>query len=142
MRAIVINPFERAITEIDCAAGLDDIYKAISHESKHKVDIITAINIVGDPFPETGFIDDEGMLKEGIPVFNFRQGSHPIAGKCIVFGVSPDGDNKDCTLTVEDYESMIQWTNLVTTGDFGPSREYQEGGFFVFHGGQPILKEL
>lgn len=79
MRAILIDPFNKTVTEVETPAGLDDIYKLIGHTT-----------IVQDVYVDNGkhmlLVDEEGLLhNEPLPVFKWQGFPQPLAGRAVLF---------------------------------------------------------
>lgn len=91
MRAILINPFKREVTEVNTDTSLDDIYNLI------RCDTITVV-----PWDEDHalFLDDEGLLKakEDQAYWRMLGVDQPFAGRGLIIG-DEYGENRDATLS-------------------------------------------
>ena len=105
MKAILINPETRTITEIEIKKGVDAIYKAIDCDSFEA------------PFAfengDTMYCDEEGLFKEeiigGIRMTNW---TGMIIGKILLLGCNMEtGDSKDVETPVEVLKKHIIWVS-------------------------------
>lgn len=91
MRAILIDPFKREVTEVNTDSSLDDIYNLI------KCDTITVV-----PWDEDHalFLDDEGLLlaEENQAYWRMIGSDQPFAGRGLIIG-DEYGDNREATLS-------------------------------------------
>lgn len=99
MRAILIDPFKRDITEIDIDPSLDNLYSTLG------VDLIT---IVRWDNKHALIIDDEGLLKEkeSMEYFWVKGSDQPFAGRGLLLG-DEYGDNRPCTLELSAVQEMV-----------------------------------
>lgn len=106
MRAILIDPFTRSISEVDTAASLDDIYALL--------DIDTLTVVMYDP-DNAIMLDDEGLLKDKeVQEYWWLQGStQPFAGKGLIIG-NNYGDNRATSLDLNEVRDNVQWVNKNT----------------------------
>lgn len=153
MKAFLIDPYAKAITEVDYDGDYKNIYKLIDCRC------FTVVGPVGDeklaprgefnePLMDSVYIDDEGMLSGDNPVWTLRtMPGVSLAKKGLVLGVDNEGESVAVQTTDMDWlEANIVWTDKVSTGDFGPSREgVMDHPIFgptpTFFGGQPLLKD-
>ena len=89
MRAILIDPVEQTVTEVQCSGqihdkdGLPGIY-TLTH-----CNLITAMSL---PAPgEVLYLDDEGLLKMN-HFFYLYGHTQPFGGKGLILGTDADGD--------------------------------------------------
>jgi hypothetical protein len=139
MHAYLVNPELRAIITVkNFSGGYDALQALLATDPEYSGTFtVVEINEAGD----TVFIDDEGMLKAGRPCF--RLGNTYLAGIGVVLGTDDDGESVAPTITLAGLAKLITWTDLESTGDFGPSSQHtnEDGSGFVFIGGQPILRK-
>ena len=104
MRAILINPYNRTVTEIDLSPGLDNIYKAMSTE-----EVIVDMIEVGVAFRNSDvmYVDERGALKQESKAFRMKDTSQVLFGTGLVVGTDDDGNDVDCLCAIED--DQIGW---------------------------------
>ncbi len=151
MRAILINPYDRTVTEITVNPGLDSIggmYSVLYRADPAFSGMVECVGLSTTP-PVDLWLDEEGCLEAGRPVWQFGDGNGPhYAGACLLLCNDGEGDMTSLPpyITREAMARLIHWTNLETTGDFLPSREYETdhpifGKTMVLEGGKPIYRE-
>ena len=109
MRAILIDPMEQKVSEIDYSGNYKDIYDIIQTG-------ITAprhFDVVSIPFGNDGiYIDDEGLYApmQFMWSFNWHRWKEPIklVNKALVIGCDDNGDAEDSTSGVEII-NHIKW---------------------------------
>lgn len=99
MRAILIDPFTRTITDVEIDPTLDNLYQTLG------VDLITVVRI------EPGhalIIDDEGLLKDKDTqaYFWWKGSDQPFAGRGLILGDNY-GENRDASLSLELVQSLV-----------------------------------
>lgn len=101
MRAIIINPFDRTVKEIDTAASLDDMYRLLN------VDLITVMQVGAG---HAMILDDEGLLKDKASqaYFMLRGMNQPLAGKAMILA-DEYGENRPATLPLDMVEEKVVW---------------------------------
>lgn len=126
MKAFLIDPVAKTITEAhDPKWDMDTMHKTIECRT------YGAVRLGGDVYL---WVDDDGFLEDGRAVF--RIAGRPIAGRGLLLGVDVQGRNADCPVSRETIEKVVEWTDLVGTGDFegaGPT----EYGYSM---GTPVLR--
>lgn len=147
MRAILINPISRTVTEIDVTNGLDSpagLYAHMRANDPAFSGMVEGVGISSSPRLDL-YVDEEGNLEPGRLVWDFN--GQKFTGPGILTATDEEGDIADCNIPAYRVAKVISWTNLESTGDFGPSRESVEySPIFqaevpTFHGGQPIFRE-
>ena len=112
MRAILIDPTAKTVTEIQIGTDYKEIYKAIDCSC-------FACPIEYDN-GDTLYCDDEGLFKEQKGGVIMSGWNYPILGKMIVIGCDVEtGESKDAESTVEFFTSQIKWLTE------SQAREYQ-----------------
>lgn len=124
MRAILINPENRSLTEIQ----IEDDWKAsVAALDCDLMAIAYNFNKQG-LLEDSILVDDEGLLKPGLPVFLFRDvtlGSVHLAGRGLVQAYNTrTGESADAMISLFDLAEKIEWTDQVTTGDAPPVKVY------------------
>ena len=97
MKAILINPFDKTLLEIEHTGNYKNIYGLIDATLFDVVDIDSNNKI---------FIDDEGLLKNNQEFFECN--GKVIAGKGLVLG-NNDGYTEQTSLTIEELSKKINW---------------------------------
>jgi hypothetical protein len=87
MRAILINPEDQTVTEIDIEKGLPAIYAQIGNNCSTFECPFTYPN--GD----TIYCDEEGLYHENIGGFMYDGWASPIVGRALVIGQNPNTGN-------------------------------------------------
>lgn len=107
MKAIFIDPSIRLIEQIDCQGKIQEMRDLM------EVDLVTAVRVTAK---DTLWLDDEGLLKtEDQDYFLWahesgaEHGVFVYAGKGLILGSTPDGDNADCVMTIDDVERRLRW---------------------------------
>lgn len=112
MRAFLIDPAARTVEQLDNHQGWP--HQAIS-------DAIQTLRISGAPlYPEQRlgdrvWVDDEGFLEAGRPVFFLGEYAMPLAGRGLVLGLNQAGENRVPSISIEDLRKEVYFTNLETT---------------------------
>lgn len=122
MRSILINPYNQTVTEQDVGGDIKDWYALLrANDPLFHSDMVELIRL--GPGVDL-WIDEEGALEDGRPVFQFEDGP-AFAGVAFILGENDEGNNIDAPsfLTAELVRSKVIWTEMLTTGDFGPSSE-------------------
>ena len=109
MRAILIDPFAKEITEVDYDGDYKKIYELID---------CTTFDVVNVPSGNDGiYVDDEGLYApEGDKNwFTYRYNAHemhqniPLVNRGLVIGCDENGDSVDCDSTVDSIKASIKW---------------------------------
>lgn len=104
MRAILINPEDRSITEINIDKGIHAIYNTIDCDTFSAP--VTYEN--GD----TIYCDDEGLFKPMIGGIYMINWAHILFGKVLVIGCDIEtGESKDVETSIDFFENHIIWIN-------------------------------
>ena len=105
MRAILIDPQQRTVTEIE-VQGKDytELYGILD------CDIFTSS--VRFETEDMMLIDDEGLFKEPEDFFILTQDfPAPIAGKAVILGTDDEGDTAPCLIPLERITKQISWAS-------------------------------
>ena len=103
MKAILIDPFNKDVKEIEIGDTLQDIYDAIDCNT---FDIATFIH---DSIGRTDiYVDDEGLLKESNRYFKTWKGNI-YAGKGLLLDTDDEGNSKDVGVSVLQVQSSIRF---------------------------------
>lgn len=102
MKAILIDPQKKEITEVTIERGLNALYKTIG------------CNMVEAPvqYPngDVMYCDEEAWLhyEETMCGFMFPDWAYAILGKALIVGTTAGGNDRDCKSKVSDF-SDIKW---------------------------------
>ena len=107
MRAILIDPFAKEITEVDYDGDYKKIYDLIDCKT---------FDVVNVPSGNDGiYIDDEGLYAPKQAWFTYRFNAHPmhkniqLVNKALVVGCDEEGDSTETTDTVNAIKGRITW---------------------------------
>lgn len=101
MRAILINPEKKEITEMQIGDDYKEIYKVIDCEC-FSAPVIYDNN-------DTLYCDDEGLFvpqKGGIIMTDWN---YPILGKMLILGTDNDGNSTNAKSNIEFFTDNITW---------------------------------
>jgi len=99
MKAILINPYNETITEVEYSGNFKEIYKLIDCST------FDCINIDDD---NTLFVDDEGLLQQN-RYFYWKDYTN-LAGKALIIGVDyQTGEDCDTSWSLQEVENMVEW---------------------------------
>jgi len=94
MRAILIDPTTKTVTEVDYDGNYESIYKWIDAQTFECVDL-------GDPDHNTVYVDEEGLLAdEPGPFFTVSTYAQPLAGKGLILATDDEGESVATTLNI------------------------------------------
>ena len=101
MRAILIDPFTRTVSDVDTDASLDEMYSILG------VDLITVMRVGAG---HAMILDDEGLLKDKASqaYFTLLGMGQPLAGKGLILGDNY-GENRAATLTLDEVKEKVMW---------------------------------
>lgn len=103
MRAYLIDPLARSVTEVDYNGDIHQIYEFIHAD----VFDTCRINAHGDEI----FVDDMGLMKEQT-VANFfchENYPQPLAGRGLVLGCDDDGETTAPVASIEEVTEQISF---------------------------------
>lgn len=101
MKAILIDPFERTIDQIEYNDDIEEIYRLIRCESK----IFTVVN-----FSSNGdgvYVDDEGRFVSNQAFFSIEGYPQPLAGRGLVLGCDSHGNSTTPKHSFQDICGMV-----------------------------------
>ena len=103
MKSILINPFDRTISEVEYSGNYQQIYDLIDCETYD----CARINKHGDAI----FVDDEGLISEKPQAFFLHEDyPQPLAGKGLVLGCrASDGETIAPTTTIGEVAAKVRW---------------------------------
>jgi hypothetical protein len=112
MKAILVNPFDRTITEVEYSGDFKQIYNFIDAECFD----CARINRHGDGI----FVDDEGLIREVEQAFfQHEDYPQPLAGKGLVLGCDDEGNSVSPHTTLEELKAKITFGSPVAFADGG-----------------------
>jgi len=104
MKAILINPENKTVIQIELEKGIDAIYKQLD------CDVFTAPVVFEND--DTLYCDDEGLFKpEMIGGIIYPDWSYPIVGKSLIIGTNDEGESVDCKSTIDDIKKGLTWVS-------------------------------
>ena len=103
MRAILIDPFTRTITDVEYSGDYKDIYKLIDCDTF----TVATINNRDDGI----FVDDEGLFKPGQAFFWHDGYPQPLAGRGLVLGCNEEGESVEPSVSMAD---VVNHTRFMT----------------------------
>ncbi len=101
IKAILIDPFEMTVSEVDYGGEMADIYRLID------ADLFTVAG-----FGEDGdgvYVDDEGLFKGTQRFFKLDGYPQPLAGKGLVLGSNDGGESVAPVTTLEAVRAAVRW---------------------------------
>jgi hypothetical protein len=101
IKVILIDPYEQKLELMQIESSLASYYKVLG------VDMIEAAYPIKPKKGEFLYLDEEGLYKEPLCGFHLEGYPQPYMGKGIMLGSSPDGEDMDCPLGIEDLN--ITW---------------------------------
>lgn len=106
IRAILIDPSTRSVSEILLDGKLKDYYKVMD------CNMITVVYTFEQDTMFNGHViyaDDEGLFKDERHFTRVTRQSAPVAGKMVVVGDDGDGGSTDCWLCVDQVHESVEW---------------------------------
>lgn len=103
MRAILINPENRSIKEIQIEGGLDSMYKAMDCEV-----VEAPISFDNE---DVLYCDEEGLFKPQKGGITMKDWCMPILGKMLIVGTDEEGCDVDAVSRIRDVRKSIIWVS-------------------------------
>jgi hypothetical protein len=105
MRAYLIDPFTKTVTEVEHNGDYREIYKLIDAE--------TFTTVLLNSRRDTVYLDDEGLFKplDQQEFFMLRSYPNPLAGKGLVLGTNYAGDSVDPQASLEEVTNAVVWVD-------------------------------
>jgi hypothetical protein len=101
MKAFLIDPFAKVVTEVDYNGDYHQIYDFI------KADLFDAVR--ANKYDDTLFVDDEGLFKDDQAFFKWKTYGQPLAGRAVLLGTDNDGEPQDVQATLDEVVENILW---------------------------------
>lgn len=104
MRAILIDPHEQQITEVDYDGNYTSIYKHIHADT---FDVVT-FQQSSAKHTETVFVDDNGLLNVPHQAYFYIIGyPSPLAGYGLILGCDSQGESISTKLTLDQVNAIV-----------------------------------
>jgi len=136
MRAVLIDPYTRTITQIDFGGTREGLYTVLAAR--------TVMSVVVGP-RDILWHDSEAFREAGRPVFRLGESTTPLAGRGLMLGNSPDGAHVGTTVPLQKVVKTVHWTDYESTGAFhtGGVPPSDDGEFygFIIRTGSPVLRK-
>lgn len=124
MRAILIDPFTKTVTEVETEGGLHDIYKLIG------CDTIDAVYLADGK--HNIFVDDNGLTyNEPLPVYQWQGYPQPLAGRGLLMGYNDEGNNVGATMPLGVVMAHVTFPALVIDEITTHSYTRSDGTFVI-----------
>lgn len=132
MRAILINPYERTIRAIDHDGTLEGMHRTIKCKTVCKISLTKLDDL---------WLNDDGLLTAGLPVFRMGVYPHPLAGIGLILAYDAEGNSDATYIPLGKVVCAVRWTDQETTGRLEPTTEETlPNGGFVIRTGKGILR--
>lgn len=106
MKAILIDPQSKTITDIEIGTDYREIYKVIGNGCK------TFTCPIEYPNDDAMYADDEGLFNKNIGAFIANDGTwgSPIVGRAVILGTDMEtGESQDCKSTAEELKKLYNF---------------------------------
>lgn len=103
MKAILIDPYEQTIKQVDYNGDFRQIYDLIEVDT---FDVARINN--GDGI----FVDDNGLYNAPTHFFEHADYPQPLAGKGLIIGCDAEGESVDCVSTLDDTIAKVRFSNI------------------------------
>lgn len=117
MRAILIDPYDKSISEIEYDGTLESAYAIISCYT------IQGVSIDDD---HVVYVDEEGLLHEPKPFWQWWGSPNPIAGKGLIVKIDGEGEDAAATVPLDTITKLVSFPPVRFTG-METSVDEQEG---------------
>jgi len=97
MKGILINPFNKTITEVDYSGDFKQIYNFIDCNTFDVVMLCDADDL---------YVDDEGLLKDNR---YFSWSGRVFAGKGLILGHNEEGETTPTSYDLQEVVDRIEW---------------------------------
>jgi len=126
MKAYLIDPFKREITEVDHAGGIDSIYKLIEAR------MFDAVRFNDD---DCVFVDDEGLYAERRALFTIHGYPQPLVNKGLVLGTDNHGESISPSVSLDWLKANVTFLDFaripaggITTFDENDTPHFESFG--------------
>ena len=100
MRAILIDPFAKKVSEVQVEKGLQPIYDQIKAH---------CFDVVGLPRDDAMYVDDEGLFRKGQEFFAIGQYRSPLGGRALILGTNDEGESVDAKCSLDWVRGRVRW---------------------------------
>ena len=104
MRAIIINPEDRTITETETDGSLKSLQQIVRG-------LIEPV-YQGLDDNHHCYVNEEGLLNDPQYFFMFTDGHQPLAGRAVILSTTNDGGEAPCTLSVDWVKERVTFMDL------------------------------
>jgi hypothetical protein len=114
MRAILIDPFNRSIGEIEVTGdSLDGMYRIMGCQTVERVRIDRRNDL---------WLDEDANLRPEAEQAYFWWRGYPtrLGGRCLIFGSTEEGESVGTDMDVEYVTSMVAWIETTIARLFRP----------------------
>jgi hypothetical protein len=108
MRAIIVNPKDRKITETEIDGSLQSLQQIVGG----MIEPVTQ----GLDGNHHCYVNEEGLFDQPQHFFMFRNGHQPLAGNGVILAETDDGDEAACTLPLEWVSERLTFMDLAAVG--------------------------
>lgn len=125
MKALLINPFDQTITEVDYSGDYRNIYEHIGAGT------FDVVRLPGHDLPcesDALFVDDEGLFKEDKRFFRVEGYYQPLCGKALVLGTDDEGRSVEPCISIEALTKLVTFMPEGFTFEAPPPRVFTWGG--------------
>jgi len=104
MRAIIVNPEDRTITETKIDGSLKTLQQIVG----------SMIEPVYQGLDDNHhcYVNEEGLLYDPQYFFMFKDGHQPLAGHGVILSTTDDGGEAPCTLSVDWVKERVTFMDL------------------------------
>lgn len=107
MKGLLLDPYNQSISEIELDGTLNALYKALSPDGETPVTCFERVRMEND---QHIYVDESGLLNSRKAAFRADFYPDPIAGKGVILGSTPSGEDWDSTpLNVEELDGRFSW---------------------------------
>jgi hypothetical protein len=104
MRAIIVNPEDRTITETEIDGSLKTLQQIVGG-------LIEPVYHGLDDNHHC-YVNEEGLLHDPLYFFMFTDGHQPLAGHGVILSTTDDGGEAPCTLSVDWVKQRVTFMDL------------------------------
>ena len=97
MKAILINPFDETVKEVNILGNIEDIYLLTE---------CSTFDVVALSDKDDLYVDDEGLLKDNR---YFTIYGKTLAGKGLIMAHDVEGNSISTTLSLQEIKDVVQW---------------------------------
>lgn len=108
MKAYLIDPFARAIIQVEHVGDYRDIHRHIGVDRMDAA-MVGAVQLGEQRIDVTLYVDDEGIYQQPQAWFAVVDYPHPIPGKALCLGTDYRGETVEPPVTLQQLAARIQW---------------------------------